>query len=257
MFGIYLHAITQHAPQQLEIVNLKSTNTEHEERLFGQAKDMVHKATNRKPQNVIPNILLRLQAKQKRGDMYISYHSALSRVSKAVSELKHDGANTTITHSFLTGRMSSWQENLKRISPFLRRGEGVWWKSTEEGYEFHDGREEPDFRPEGPELLHFRDVHLNEIYTMNKLTGKKYYVKKTLPSQHHTSKSILLVVSTLVGKHLVVYMHLLLNWLKVKTYLYRLVNPLWKRMTPLHKKIMVMNGLRWMFSLMTISVTMN
>ena len=71
MFGIYLHAITHHSPQQYEIVNLKSTNTEDEERLFGQAKNMVHKATNRQPQNVIPNVLLRLQAKQKTGDMYI------------------------------------------------------------------------------------------------------------------------------------------------------------------------------------------
>lgn len=133
--------------------------------MFGQAKDMVHRATNRQPQNVIPNILLRLQVKKKRGDMYTSYHSSLSRVSKAVSELKGDIANTTITNSFLTGRMSSWQEHLKRISPFLRLGRGIWWQSKDEGYEFFDGREKPDFHIEGPHLLHFLDVNLKEIYS--------------------------------------------------------------------------------------------
>ena len=168
MFGIYLHAIVHHAPQQFEIIklNLKSTNTEHEERLFGQAKDMVHKATNKQPQNVIHNILLRLQVKQMRGDMYTSYHSMLSRVSKAVHELEGDGSNSTVTKSFLTGRMSSWQEHLKCISPFLRLGCGIWWKSTEEGYEFFDGKKEPHFRIEGPQLLHFRNTNLKDIHNM-------------------------------------------------------------------------------------------
>lgn len=168
MFGVYLHSITFHAPQQYEIINLKATNTEHEERLFGQAKDMVHKATNRQPHNVIPNILLRLQAKQKRGDMYKSYYACSSRVSKAHRELKEGTANTTVTKDFLTGRMSSWQEHLKRISLFLRPGEGVWWQPTAEGYEFFDGTKEPDSHQEGPELQHFRDVTLQQIYNMKK-----------------------------------------------------------------------------------------
>ena len=73
-FGIYLHALTLHAPPQYEILNLKSANTEHEERLFGQAKQIVNNASNRHPNNVIPNILLRLQAKQMKKDLYKTYH---------------------------------------------------------------------------------------------------------------------------------------------------------------------------------------
>ena len=42
MFGIYLHSLVHHAPFQYEILSLSSVNTEHEERLFGQAKDLVH-----------------------------------------------------------------------------------------------------------------------------------------------------------------------------------------------------------------------
>ena len=175
MFGVYLHSITFHAPQQYEIVNLKSTNTEHEERLFGQAKDMVHKATNRQPHNVIPNILLRLQAKQKRGDMYSSYYACSSRISKAHKELNESSANTTVTQDFLTGRMNSWQEHLKRIALFLKPGDGVWWQPVAEGYEFFDGTEEPDTRPEGPPLQHFRDVTLQEIYRMKQSVWQEVY----------------------------------------------------------------------------------
>ena len=39
-FGIYLHALVLHAPPQYEILNLKAANTEHEERFFGQAKNV-------------------------------------------------------------------------------------------------------------------------------------------------------------------------------------------------------------------------
>lgn len=105
---------------------LKSANTEHEERLFGQAKRMVQSATNRQPATVIPNILLRLQAKQKVGDMYKAYNDSSSRVSKAAKEMGCSKQNTNIPCSFLSGRMSSWQAHLVRISPFLLRGKGVW-----------------------------------------------------------------------------------------------------------------------------------
>ena len=59
-FGLYLHAISCHASKQYEIMCLKSCNTENEERLFGQAKASALNTTNRKPGNILPNILLRL-----------------------------------------------------------------------------------------------------------------------------------------------------------------------------------------------------
>ena len=73
LYGIYLHALTVHAPAQFQLMSLKSCNAEHEERLFGQAKDIATATSNRKPENIVPNILLRLQAKQKRKDMYTSF----------------------------------------------------------------------------------------------------------------------------------------------------------------------------------------
>ena len=125
MFGIYLHAITLHASIQYEIVNLRATNSEHEERLFGQAKDIARKATNRQPNTVI---LLRVQAKQKTGRLYNSYNRSSSRVSKAGNELYKDGGKTnnrTVTKDFLTVFKSSWQQHLSRISPFIKLGPGI------------------------------------------------------------------------------------------------------------------------------------
>ena len=86
MFGIYLHALTLHAPLQYEILCLKSAITENEERLFGQAKNMVHSAANRQPTTVIPNILLRFQARQKKGNLYKEYYNASNRISKRFSK---------------------------------------------------------------------------------------------------------------------------------------------------------------------------
>ena len=38
LFGNYLHALVAHAPQQLEIISLRSVNTENQERIFEQAR---------------------------------------------------------------------------------------------------------------------------------------------------------------------------------------------------------------------------
>ena len=165
MFGMYLHAISVHAPSQYEIVNLKTTNTEHEERLFGQAKDIAQKASNRQPNTVIPSILLRIQAKQENGVIYTSYKELCSQVAKAAEELhknKPRMQNTEVSRDFLTSRMSSWQQHLRRVSPFLKYGPGVWWHQTNSGYEFHDGSVEPDYR-EGTALLHCRDKNIKDI----------------------------------------------------------------------------------------------
>ena len=87
LFGSYLHAITVRAPLQLQTMSLKSCNSEHEERLFGQAKNIATATSNRKPENIIPNILLRLQAKQKQKELYSSLYLAYGKISKQAEEV--------------------------------------------------------------------------------------------------------------------------------------------------------------------------
>lgn len=185
MFGSYLHAIALHAPPQYEILCLNSANTEHEERLFGQAKNMVQTTTNRQPNNVIPNILLRLQAKRMKGEMYKSYKSKIPKEIRELRKSESHTINTLIAKAFLIGRMSSWQAHLQRIGPFLEPEIGIWWRSTDECYEFLDSNNEPNFKQQGPSLQHYRDTKLEEIYVKKEaLWGKILEQGTTLPTPY-------------------------------------------------------------------------
>jgi len=155
MFGSYLHSLSAHAPQQYELVCLKSINTENQEHLFRQARQIVSTTTNRQPQNIIPSALLRLQAKNEYKQIQKAVHKADSQVRSAASNLPTAG-RTMITHSFLQDRMPSWQAHLHRISPFLLQGRGVWWEAVESGYLFHDGDTDVESHCAGPVLHHLR-----------------------------------------------------------------------------------------------------
>ena len=72
---------------------------------------------------------------------------------------RYDG--TSISNSFLSSRLSSWQAHLMRISCYLKHGKGIWWKQIENGVKFLDGDNDPDYKPEGPQLHHFRS---NDVY---------------------------------------------------------------------------------------------
>ena len=177
MFGIYLHALILHAPPQYEIMCMKSANSEHEERLFGQAKNMVQTSTNRHPTTVIPNILLRLQARQKKGTLYAQRDTS-SRISKENKEMQNTATNTTIPRSFLLSRMSSWQAHLIRISPFLSQGKDVWWQEKEDGYEFLDGSQAQECHAAGPPLRHYRSSSLHTVYTEKEVVWKQITEKE-------------------------------------------------------------------------------
>lgn len=83
-------------------MSLRSCNAEHEERLFRQAKDIASNTSNRKPESVIPNIMLRLQAKQKQTNLYSSMQASSSRISKeAEGDAQYTNKNTVITHDFI------------------------------------------------------------------------------------------------------------------------------------------------------------
>ena len=87
-YGSYLHDLSCHSGQQYEIVCLRSVNAECQERLFGQAKRTALNTTNRKPNNIIPEILLRLQMRQKEGTLIDSISAKQSKVSAAAKNLQ-------------------------------------------------------------------------------------------------------------------------------------------------------------------------
>ena len=161
-FGLYLHALSCHASMQYEIVCLRSCNAENEERLFGQAKLIAKNATNRKPENVLPNIILRLQAKQERQDIFRNHHKESNIISKEAKKVSI-ADNTAFDAEFIQKRLNSWQAHLQNIAHYLVLGENVWWHKQEGSYQFCDGASEPHCRPEGPHLKHFRNSNYADV----------------------------------------------------------------------------------------------
>ena len=153
-FGIYLHSLAAHSPIQYELMSQKSVNTEHQERLFGEARMNASHTTNRHP-DIISSVLLRIQAKKMTKHVIHSVIEADSKVSKAASHLPpHNG--TSFPTNFLQSRLKSWQAHLERISPFLLPG-GVWWKKTKtpSAYHFLDGDHDHEQHPGGPPTFSF------------------------------------------------------------------------------------------------------
>lgn len=114
-FGAYLHALAMHCPIRYEIVCLRSVNTEDQERIFQQAKSIARSATNRKPENVIPAIMVRLQAKQLNGKLSSTLAASETEVKKVVKHVP-PFEGTTVAKSFIDRQSNSWQAHLERIS---------------------------------------------------------------------------------------------------------------------------------------------
>ena len=94
---------------------LRSVNAEHQERLFGQARRIASSTSNRKPNNVIPTTLLRLQARRDLGQLLPTLQATESQVqtaSKAVPPFQ----GTKLPVSFIQKHTRSWQAHLVRIS---------------------------------------------------------------------------------------------------------------------------------------------
>ena len=162
LFGLYLHSIVVHAPLQYEIVCLKSVNTENQERLFQQAKSIASKCSNRKPDNVISAVILRLQARAISGKLSNIYEKVESRVGSVASKSATSYFGTTVSKTFIKERPQSWQAHLSRISSFIVH-EQIWWKEEPDNFVFLDGDNDPDYRDEGPVLRHFRSCVIQDI----------------------------------------------------------------------------------------------
>ena len=140
LFGSYLHDISCHAAPQFELVSLRSCNKEFEERLFAQVRRVVENCTNRQPQNILSQVFLRLQVLLSQGNVNVKE----TKLVRAARDLKPYGG-TSIPKEFIATRRHSWQVHLRRISPYLSKGEGVWWTQSSTAYHFKMAKSIPTF----------------------------------------------------------------------------------------------------------------
>lgn len=159
-YGRYWHSLTSHAAKQNRIISGRSTNTEEEERHFNSLQGIT-KLTNRRPGDIITPSLVRLQAEQQMAStrQFNSVKAQESEISKYYKALPLF-PNTIIPHRYILRNPKEYQVHLESISDFLCCGEGVWWQHIVSGVEFLDGPQEPNFKPQGPPLHHFRSSNL-------------------------------------------------------------------------------------------------
>ena len=181
LFGAYLHSLLAHAPRQYEIICLRSVNTENQERMFQQAKKTATNTTNRRPENVIPPVMLRVQAKQLSGKLSTMFRSSETAVKRVCANIPSFNG-TAVTTSFINLRIHSWQAHLQCISSYLVFGEVVWWKENVSGYLFLDGDNDPEYQVGGPTVLHFRDSNIQDVINGSYTAWRKSLRMKS-PSQ--------------------------------------------------------------------------
>ena len=100
--------------------------------VVSQAKQIATRCTNRRPDNVITEVLNRIQAKNISGNLSSVYKSAKSQVDAHGSKTC-PFQGTKICTEFIASRPHSWQAHLKRISRFLLKVK-VWWDSTDDEF---------------------------------------------------------------------------------------------------------------------------
>eukprot|EP00731_Ephydatia_muelleri_P009736 Em0005g322a len=159
LFGRYFHALTTHSPLLYRIICLRSLNTEIQERMFSQVKQISKTTSNQSTDNIVTNAIKRLHYEEdsKHEDTIAVQESEIEKLAKVTGPF----TNTCFTIEIM--KSASYQSHIERISDYLVCGPGVWWKTTNDGVEFFDGDFEDDYRDVGPTMHHFRSSSLVDI----------------------------------------------------------------------------------------------
>ena len=160
-FGRYFHSIVTHSPLVYRLISLRSVNTEMQERVFGQFKQITKSTSNQKPNGVLTNILIRWQEEAKAHCVTLS--APESEISKLAQALPSK-TNTVIPSSWL--EHSDYQAHLERISDYLYPGPNMWWKQTQRGIEFCDidSGQTNHLGLQYQHKMHFRSSTLTTVY---------------------------------------------------------------------------------------------
>jgi len=162
LFGIYYHGAVDHAPLIYRLISLRSISAELFERYFDRVEDITRKTWNKHMEDLVPNAFLHIQAEDQSHEKE-SFQRQEKDITKLAKSLPQP-TNTIISKEFMIKKSSLWKAHLYRIADYLTPGPGIWWKWKEDGaVEFFDGPTEPEERPEGPVLTHFRSKSLKDV----------------------------------------------------------------------------------------------
>ena len=139
----------------------RTSNTEKEEATFNSIKVATNLASNRHPNNIIANALIRLQAKDALNENQTTPERE-SKITKMYGSIKGNFKNTVISFHWIKKYKRQYQCLLKSIADYLT-DEGKWWKEVEDGVKFFD----VDNIPHNSKLLvsHFRSTAIRRERT--------------------------------------------------------------------------------------------
>ena len=119
------------------MVCLRSLNTECEECLFNQAKNITRTTSNMHPEHIIKNILTRIQEERRIESKCDPLQFEESTITKLASVLDK-APNTFFPNQWINDHHHQFQAHLERISDYLLQGPGKWWLKMQDGVEFLD-----------------------------------------------------------------------------------------------------------------------
>ena len=67
LFGVYFHNLSAHASLMLRLISGQASNAEQQERMFNHVKRITRSTSNYHPEQIIPNLFVRLQAEKEMG----------------------------------------------------------------------------------------------------------------------------------------------------------------------------------------------
>jgi hypothetical protein len=159
LFGVYFHNLSAHAGMMVRLISGQASNAEQQERIFNHIKRITRSTSNYHPEQIIPNLLVRLQAEK---EMHLHADDASQQQAERskLAEVLPSNTNTSISLRLIRRHPRDWQAHLQCISDFLIEGEGVWRRRNEDTIVFNDIANSPSADNHGPQLHHFRSSFL-------------------------------------------------------------------------------------------------
>ena len=166
MFGRYYYSLTTHAAIVNRTTALHSLNTENEERMFQQMKQITLTTSSRRPNDILKNALLRIQEESNVHTGVPQLESEIARLASALPVKE----NTVFSWNWISQHVMHYQTHLERISDYLQCGRGVWWDYCDEGVKFYDTVPNAGVQPA---VLHFRSNMTHDVLSALQKTWER------------------------------------------------------------------------------------
>lgn len=117
LYGTYFHNLSSHAGLMLRIISGQASHAEDQERIFNNLKRITKTTSNYHQGQIIPNMLIRLQAEKEMGNSNNYVASQQSHVTKLARCLP-PSTNTRIPLSLVKKYSREWQAHLQQIGNY-------------------------------------------------------------------------------------------------------------------------------------------